>query len=46
LARYWWVVTTTDLQGALQLLAGKPCGSASPWLLGVGFAAYAPWRTV
>jgi uncharacterized integral membrane protein len=33
-----------DQQGALQLLAGKPYGSASLWLLGVGFAAYALWR--
>jgi hypothetical protein len=33
-----------DQQGALQLLAGKPYGSASLWLLGIGFAAYALWR--
>jgi hypothetical protein len=33
-----------DQQGALQLLAGKPYGSVSLWLLGVGFAAYALWR--
>jgi hypothetical protein len=28
-----------DQQGALQLLAGKPYGSASLWLLGLGLAA-------
>ena len=28
-----------DQQGALQLLAGKPYGLVSLWLLGVGFAA-------
>lgn len=33
-----------DQQGALQLLAGKPYGLFSLWLLGVGFAAYAVWR--
>jgi Domain of Unknown Function (DUF1206) len=33
-----------DQQGALQLLAGKPYGSVSLWLLGIGFAAYALWR--
>ncbi|HTV98798.1 MAG TPA: DUF1206 domain-containing protein [Streptosporangiaceae bacterium] len=33
-----------DQQGALQLLAGKPYGTASLWLLGIGFAAYALWR--
>jgi uncharacterized integral membrane protein len=33
-----------DQQGALQLLAGKPYGSASLWLLGIGLAAYALWR--
>jgi hypothetical protein len=33
-----------DQQGALQLLAGKPYGLVSLWLLGVGFAAYALWR--
>jgi hypothetical protein len=33
-----------DQQGALQLLAGKPYGSASLWLLGLGLAAYALWR--
>jgi hypothetical protein len=33
-----------DQQGALRLLAGKPYGSASLWLLGLGFAAYALWR--
>jgi Domain of Unknown Function (DUF1206) len=31
-------------QGALQLLAGKPYGTVSLWLLGIGFAAYALWR--
>ncbi len=33
-----------DQQGALQLLAGKPYGSVSLWLLGIGLAAYALWR--
>ena len=33
-----------DQQGALQLLAGKPYGLFSLWLLGIGFAAYALWR--
>ena len=33
-----------DQEGALQLLAGKPYGSVSLWLLGAGFAAYALWR--
>src|SRR3984885_5227010 len=33
-----------DQQGALQLLAGKPYGLVSLWLLAVGFAAYALWR--
>src|SRR4029077_5571961 len=33
-----------DQQGALQLLADKPYGLVSLWLLGVGFAAYPPWR--
>jgi len=33
-----------DQQGALQLLADKPYGSVSLWLLGAGFAAYALWR--
>jgi uncharacterized protein DUF1206 len=33
-----------DQQGALQLLAGKPYGLVSLWLLGLGFAAYALWR--
>src|SRR5260370_20395813 len=33
-----------DQQGALQLLAGKPYGSVSLGLLGIGFAAYALWR--
>jgi amino acid transporter len=31
-------------EGALQLLAGKPYGSVSLWLLGIGFAGYALWR--
>jgi hypothetical protein len=31
-------------QGALQLLAGKPYGGISLWLLGIGFAGYALWR--
>jgi hypothetical protein len=33
-----------DQTGALQLLAGKPYGLVSLWLLGLGFAAYALWR--
>jgi hypothetical protein len=33
-----------DQQGALQLLAGKPYGLASLWLLGIGFGGYALWR--
>jgi hypothetical protein len=33
-----------DQQGALHLLAGKPYGLVSLWLLGIGFAAYALWR--
>jgi membrane protease YdiL (CAAX protease family) len=33
-----------DQQGALQMLAGKPYGLVSLWLLGVGFAGYALWR--
>jgi Domain of Unknown Function (DUF1206) len=33
-----------DQQGALQLLAGKPYGLVSLWLVGIGFAAYALWR--
>ena len=33
-----------DQRGALQLLAGKPYGEISLWLLGIGFAAYALWR--
>ena len=33
-----------DQAGALQLLAGKPYGMVSLWLLGVGFAGYALWR--
>jgi hypothetical protein len=33
-----------DQQGALQLLAGKPYGRVSLWLLAIGFAAYALWR--
>jgi Domain of Unknown Function (DUF1206) len=33
-----------DQQGALQLLAGKPYGLVSLWLLGIGFGAYALWR--
>jgi hypothetical protein len=33
-----------DQGGALQLLAGKPYGMVSLWLLGIGFAAYALWR--
>ena len=33
-----------DQQGALQLLASKPYGLVSLWLLGIGFAGYALWR--
>ncbi|MGH3208978.1 MAG: DUF1206 domain-containing protein [Trebonia sp.] len=33
-----------DQAGALQLLAGKPYGLVSLWLLGTGFAGYALWR--
>jgi len=33
-----------DQQGALQLLADKPYGLVSLWLLGIGFASYALWR--
>jgi len=33
-----------DQQGALQLLAGKPYGLVSLWLLGIGFAGYSLWR--
>jgi hypothetical protein len=33
-----------DQRGALQLLAGKPYGLVSLWLLGIGFAAYSLWR--
>jgi hypothetical protein len=33
-----------DQEGALELLAGKPYGAISLWLLGIGFAAYALWR--
>jgi hypothetical protein len=33
-----------DQLGALQLLAAKPYGLVSLWLLGIGFAAYALWR--
>jgi hypothetical protein len=33
-----------DQAGALQLLAGKPYGVVSLWLLGVGFVGYALWR--
>jgi hypothetical protein len=33
-----------DQQGALHLLAGKPYGLVSLWLLGIGFAGYALWR--
>jgi Domain of Unknown Function (DUF1206) len=33
-----------DQLGALQLLASKPYGAVSLWLLGIGFAAYALWR--
>ena len=31
-------------QGALHLLASKPYGLVSLWLLGIGFAGYALWR--
>ena len=33
-----------DQSGALHLLAGKPYGLVSLWLLGIGFASYALWR--
>jgi hypothetical protein len=33
-----------DQAGALQLLAGKPYGVVSLWLLGIGFVGYALWR--
>jgi Domain of Unknown Function (DUF1206) len=33
-----------DQQSALQLLARKPYGLVSLWLLGIGFAAYVLWR--
>ncbi len=33
-----------DQRGALQLLAGKPYGMVSLWLLAIGFAGYALWR--
>ena len=33
-----------DQEGALQLLAGKPYGMVSLWLLGIGFVGYALWR--
>jgi hypothetical protein len=33
-----------DQTGALHLLAGKPYGLVSLWLLGIGFAGYALWR--
>ncbi len=33
-----------DQRGALQLLAGKPYGLVSLWLLAIGFAGYALWR--
>jgi hypothetical protein len=33
-----------DQEGALRLLAGKPYGVVSLWLLFIGFAAYALWR--
>jgi hypothetical protein len=33
-----------DQHGALQLLASKPYGLVSLWLLGIGFAGYAFWR--
>ena len=35
-----------DQQGAIQLLAGKPYGLVSLWLLGIGFVAYALWRLI
>ena len=33
-----------DQQGAIQLLASKPYGLVSLWLLGIGFVGYALWR--
>jgi hypothetical protein len=33
-----------DQEGALQMLAGKPYGMVSLWLLGIGFVGYALWR--
>jgi hypothetical protein len=33
-----------DQQGALQMLAGKPYGMVTLWLLAIGFAGYALWR--
>ena len=33
-----------DQAGALQLLAGKPYGVVSLWLLAIGFVGYALWR--
>jgi succinate dehydrogenase/fumarate reductase cytochrome b subunit len=33
-----------DQQGAFQLLAGKPYGLISLWLLAIGFAGYSLWR--
>src|SRR5690349_14205280 len=33
-----------DQRGALQMLAAKPYGQVSLWLLAAGFAAYALWR--
>jgi hypothetical protein len=33
-----------DQEGALQLLAGKPYGIVSLWLLAIGFVGYALWR--
>jgi hypothetical protein len=33
-----------DQQGALQLLASKPYGLVSLWLLAIGFIGYALWR--
>src|SRR4029077_14677337 len=33
-----------DQQGALQLLADKPYGLVSLWLLRIGFSAYCPLR--
>jgi hypothetical protein len=33
-----------DQQGAIQLLASKPYGLISLWLLAIGFVAYALWR--